>query len=129
MFGDAKISYSSGDSRLLSALCYAGFLLGIVGVLVSFLVYVTQKGDRYARFHALQSMGLTAFYLVASIVLMIPAMLLFFLTFGMAMFVIMPIFLLLGLAMLGASLYFAYLAYNGRAFKLPILCNFALKHA
>ncbi len=57
------------NSNLLAGLCYVPFLL--INIIFIVYVLVKEKDDRYARYHALQSLCLNAIYLVVGMVVMV----------------------------------------------------------
>ncbi|ODS40974.1 hypothetical protein BEH94_10800 [Candidatus Altiarchaeales archaeon WOR_SM1_SCG] len=144
------IKPEKNDSRMLGALAYAGAI--IIGVFAPLLIYLLAKDDKFARFHGLQ-MLLTEIILltVCMVVFMvgwIAWMLMFFMfpigastmpgdgaVFGLLFFVIfiiffliMIIFMLAGFLWLLLKIYLAYLAYQGKAFRLPFVTKFVLKN-
>jgi len=123
---DAGIKPEGKDSTLLAAIPY------ILGLVVGILIYLIAKEDKYARYHALQSVvfGLAFSVVFGAIaivgfVIYIP---IFLATFGLANFVVIPLFLLFGLGTFVLNLYFAYSAYQGKAFMLPYLGKFTKEH-
>jgi len=137
------IKPEKNDSRMLGALAYAGAIL--IGVFAPLLIYLLAKDDKFARFHGLQ-MLLTEIILltVCMVVFMvgwIAWMLMFFMfpigastmpgdgaAFGIIFFLIMIIFMLAGFLWLLLKIYLAYLAYQGKAFRLPFVTKFVLKN-
>lgn len=123
---DAKITPEAKDSTMLAALSYA------LGWFVAILVYLIAKEDKYARYHALQSLllglALSAVYTIAAVVGFIIYIPIFILTFGLANFVLIPLIMLAMLCMFLLGFYLAYLAYKGRAFMLPYIGKMALEH-
>jgi len=113
------------DSKLYAAACYAGYVLGLLGFLVSGFVYVTKKNDKYARFHAMQSAVFSLVMFAVAFVVMIPLMILAMIPFVgiISMFGMMVV----ALVFLGLDLYLAYMAYQGKAFGLPLVADFVLK--
>lgn len=123
---DAGIKPEAKDSAILAALPY------VLGWLVALLIYLIAKEDRYARYHALQSLlfglALTLVLTVVGTVGFILYLPVFFLTFGLANFVLMPVMMLVMLCLFLSGFYFAYLAYQGRAFMLPYVGKMTLEH-
>ena len=97
----------SGDSKLWGALCY------VFPVLVGIIVLVTdKKNDKFVLFHAYQS-------LAAGIGLWVLGMIVAVITFGIGGLCFPLIWLLF--------LYFAWKAYQGEKFMLPVVGDFAEK--
>ncbi len=97
----------SGDSKLWAALCY------VFPVIVGIIVLVTdKKNDKYVLFHAYQS-------LAAGIALWVLGMVITVVTFGIGG-LCFPILWLV-------FLYFAWKAYQGEKFMLPVVGDFAEK--
>ena len=96
----------SSDSKLWAALCYAIPIISIV-VLVT-----DKKNDRFVLFHAWQSLiGWIAAWVVGMVVAVV--------TFGIGGLCFPIIWL--------GFLYFAYKAYQGEKFLLPVVGEFAEK--
>lgn len=111
-------SYSS-ESRLLAALCYL-FL-----VAVPVLVLLTDlRRQRFLRYHAYQGMvvGLVLLFVYLLLVPVFTWILLNIPCIGWTFACLAP-FLYLGLFAL--QLYWAYLAYQGHLFSIPILGTIA----
>lgn len=111
-------SYSS-ESRLIAALCYV-FL-----VAVPVLVLVTElRRQRFLRYHAYQGLAVGVVSLAAYL-LLIPGStwLLFHIPcVGWAFACLAPFLYLAGI---GLQLYWAYLAYQGHIFSIPVLGSLA----
>ncbi len=133
------LSENEDNDRLLAAACYVPFfLINIVAIL---FVLLTRKGGAYARFHALQSLFLNITYLVVIMIVQIPVMFLFMKTWAsmftattanatasqgfmdawVQMWLIMLPMMALGLGFLVLNLLFAFWAYGGKKFRIPIL--------
>ena len=123
---DAGLQPKQKDSAILAALPY------ILGWIVGLLIYLIAKEDKYARYHALQAIlfGIclslaTAVIILLGFVIYIPV---FVVTFGLSNCIVIPLFFLLVFCLLAVNLYFAYLAYKGKAFMLPFIGKIALDH-
>ena len=112
----AKESKSSGDSKLYGALAY---LLGLVTGVVVLLLF--GEKDKFAKFHALQSILLSLVVLVVFWVLSFMLGVLTIATLGTGLMVSMLVLNLLGLAVLVLVLYCMVKAYSGEEFKLPVI--------
>ena len=114
------------DANVGALICYLGNLVCALGLIYSIIVLVTDKTNKLARFHAFQSILLTAASFVAAIV--------FQLFFGVAAAATNStliamlggvIYLVFALAILVAVVISAIKAYQGQLFKLPIIGNLA----
>lgn len=115
------------DANLGAAL---GYPIGIVAL----IIFIMEKENRFARFHALQSL----LYHVAWVVIFILLAILFtILTFaaaaigdslgGLIAVLGTLLWLVVILAYIGILLFAAYKAYGGTMFKMPIIGNMAEK--
>jgi uncharacterized membrane protein len=109
------------DANLASAL---GYPIGIIALIQLFI----EKGNRFARFHALQSLLLhvawAVIFIVLAIVLAIMTAISSYL--GLLGVIVFPLLLL---AYLGCLLFCAYKAYQGQTFKLPAIGDMAANFA
>ena len=112
MFEVIDIEPQENDSRMLGALAYAGAIF--IGFLAPLLIYLLAREDRFAKFHALQS-------LILSVVLFVVIMIVAVFTLGLGLLLLVPLYLVL-------YLYLAYLAYQGQAFSVPYVTDFVLKN-
>jgi uncharacterized membrane protein len=115
------------DANLAAAL---GYPIGLIG-LVNFII---EKQNRFVKFHGIQSvlysLGLWVGFFVLWIVVAILGMMLAFVSEALGFLVVMLSSLLLlvvGLVWFGGLLFFAYKAYQGQMFKLPVIGNLADK--
>ncbi len=104
--------------------CYLNICLPI-GLIYSIIVLVTDKTNKLPRFHAFQSLLLTAALFILGIVLGI--------FFGIAAAATKSVALgfgfnsLFGLVVLGLSIFLAIKAYQGDLLKLPVIGDLADK--
>lgn len=96
-----------GDSKLWAALCWV--FAPIVGIIV---LVTDKKNDKFVLFHAYQS-------IVAAVGLWVVMMVVSVVTFGLGTLCFPIVWL--------AFLYFAYKAYQGEKFMLPVVGEFAEK--
>jgi uncharacterized membrane protein len=110
---------NSSESRLLAALCYLFLVAAPVLILLTEL-----RRQQFLRYHAYQGLAvgvtlLTMYILVLPmgtwILLNIPCV-------GWVFACLAPFLYLAGL---GLQLYWAYLAYHGNSFSIPVLGNIA----
>jgi uncharacterized membrane protein len=120
-----KTSLGGLEANMAAAL---GYPIGIIAI----IMVVMEKQNRFARFHALQSL----FYHVAAIVAFIVVMIVgVILTIIMAMLssslgslaaaLLWLIYMVIFLAYFGGLIFAAVKAYNGQWFKLPIVSKYA----
>ncbi|MGE5620022.1 MAG: hypothetical protein ACM3US_12270 [Sphingomonadaceae bacterium] len=112
----------SSESRLIAALCYVFILIVPALVLASDL-----RGQRFLRYHAYQGLG-TGLVLLVLYFLLLPVatwILLHVPCVGWSFACLAPFIYLAGL---GLQMYWAYLAYQGHIFSIPILGNLATSH-
>lgn len=101
--------------NIAGLLCYlAGFITGIVFLII-------EKENRFVRFHAIQSIAISVVLIVVSMVLSVSLM--------MIPFVGAFIGWLLNVASLILWIILMVKAYNGEAYKLPVVGDFAEKQA
>ncbi len=112
------------DSNLGAMLCYIGNIICCAGVILSIIFLVTEKENRFVKFHAVQNLFLLAAAIAISIVVTILGILLR-LAFGMADLAFVASLIILGLRFL---LLFVFVviwviagvkAYSGQWYKLP----------
>ncbi|MHB0868791.1 MAG: DUF4870 domain-containing protein [Chloroflexota bacterium] len=110
---------NSSESRLVAALCYVFILVVPVLVLASDL-----RRQRFLRYHAYQGLGAGMLLLVLYLLVLPGAtwLLLHIPCVGWSFACLAPFIYLTGLAL---QLYWAYLAYQGHVFSIPILGNLA----
>lgn len=107
----------SDQDKLMAALAY------VIGLIVPLIILLTESKNRaYQRYHAIQSLGLSGGIFVASIALcivmfviqLIPAI-------GQVVGCLMIFIYFVPLAIM---LYYAYLAYKGEYFVIPLITDF-----
>lgn len=115
------------DANVGALICYLGNLVCALGLIYSIIVLVTDKTNKLARFHAFQSILLTAVGIIVG--------LLFGMVFGVAAAARSGLlsglgsllYLVFALALFGAIVYSAIKAFQGQIFKLPIIGDLADK--
>ncbi|HUI41183.1 MAG TPA: hypothetical protein VL523_04365 [Terriglobia bacterium] len=112
-------------SNVAGALAYlVGFITGII-----FLVIEPYNKDPFVRFHAFQSIFLSAFYIVFFMIWGAISGMLFFGSLGFLWSLIALLWLLLRLAFFLLWLFMMYKAYNNERFSLPFIGPLAAKQA
>src|SRR5438034_528169 len=127
-----KTSFMSLDSNVGAMLCYILNFVCCLGLVLSIIFVITEKENRFVKFHAVQSLFLTALQIAVGLIIgilglivtmvlnMIHMELLGYLLILGFRFVLFAIFLVLWI-MAGIK------AYGGQWYKLPIVGEFAWK--
>ena len=127
-----KTSFMNLDSNLGAMLCYILNFVCCLGLVLSIIFVITEKENRFVKFHAVQSLLLLALEIVAGIVIQILGMIL-----SLALNMVNMSWIA-GLLtwLLGCLVLLIYLilvvvagikAYGGQWYKLPIVGEFAWK--
>ncbi len=124
------------QGRTVAALCYIPlFLINIIAIIYALLV---KKDDRYARFHAIQGLAILLVMMVVNIIIQIPVMLIWsihmsdffsqpteffsnFFVIWQRMFLLMIPMTIVYVVYLLVSIYFAYMALQGKRFRIPLI--------
>ncbi|MBD0369319.1 MAG: DUF4870 domain-containing protein [Pyrinomonadaceae bacterium] len=116
-----KTALGGLDANLVSAL---GYPIGIIAI----IELIIEKQNRFARFHAFQSILLHVAFIVLYIAIgiLMGIMMAISTNLGVIFGLFMP---LIGLLYLGALLFCAYKAYQAEWFKLPAIGDMAEKFA
>ena len=109
------------DAKLASAL---GYPIGLIAI----IMIIIEKENRFARFHALQSLLFHVAWVVIFIVVGIVFGIMTAISNTLALLGIV-LYPLLMLAYLGALIFCAYKAYQGETFKLPVIGDMAANFA
>lgn len=119
------------DTNVGALICYIGNLVCSLGLIYSIIVVVTDKTNKLARFHAFQSILLSAAGLVIGLPVYIIMMMGLFIDARIGLPVISGLMGLVLFALCIAILVFwvmaAIKAYNGQIYKIPVIGNFADK--
>lgn len=113
------------DNNVGALICYVGNLVCLLGLIYSIIVIVTDKTNKLPRFHAFQSILLSAVGLVLGIVLNIMSGIAIAANSGLLGMLFGLIALVCGLAILAAVIFCAVKAFQGEIFKLPIIGDLA----
>jgi uncharacterized membrane protein len=124
------------DANIGALLCYLANIIPCVvplGLVYSIIVIVQDKTNKLARFHAFQSLLLSA----AALVIGIPLYIIFFIGFVIDAQTGVPIITMLmglvlmifGLAMFVLIVLAAIKAFQGQIYKIPIIGNLADKYS
>lgn len=116
------------DTNVGALLCYLPVCL--ISVIYSIIVLVTDKENRFMRFHAFQSLLLTGIYLVVIIGIQIVSAIMVGVTNSGALAGLMGLVILVAVvAFLGAMIYGMIKGYQGEQFKFPVVGDMAEKWA
>ena len=127
-----KTSFMNLDSNLGAMLCYILEFLCCLGLVLSIVFLITEKENRFVKFHAVQSLFLLALAVVANIIIQI---------LHIVLTMVLDLANLGGFAglfiwLLGCLVLFIFAvlniigglkAYSGQWYKLPIIGEFAWK--
>jgi len=129
-----KTSFMNLDSNLGAMLCYILNFICCLGLVLSIVFVITEKENRFVKFHAIQSLFLIGLQIVAGIIVGILGA-----VFSMALHMIdmelLAWILILGLRFLLFGVFVVLWiiagvkAYGGQWYKLPIIGEFAWKTA
>jgi len=105
-------------------LCYAPCCIGLI---FSIVVAIVEKESRFLRFHAFQSLLLQGVGLAVGIVLWIGQVMLAVMRLGPLVMVLTLLQWVIGLALLGVSIFLMIKAYGLEEFELPTIGAMARK--
>lgn len=117
--GKTALGLDTNVGALLTYLPICG-----VSLIYSIIVLVTEKDNKFVRFHAFQSLLLMAVIVVLSVVITIISVVFAFISTTLATLVGLLFWLPL-LAFLGLAIFLCIKAYNGEKTKLPVIGNLA----
>lgn len=118
------------ESNVGAMLCYIANILCCIGVILAVVFLVTEKENRFVKFHAVQSLLLVGVQLVIGIAVGIVG-LLFRMALSTADLGLIALLLVFGLRIVLLIIFLAIWllagikAYGGQWYKLPIIGNFA----
>jgi uncharacterized membrane protein len=118
------------DSNVGAMLCYIANFVCCLGVILSIVFLVTEKENRFVKFHALQALFLVAAQIVVGIIVSILGLLLNF-AFDAAGVGILSFFVILGLRLILLLIFVivwlvaGIKAYGGQWYKLPFIGDLA----
>ncbi len=118
------------DSNVGAMLCYIANFLCCLGVILSIVFLVTEKENRFVKFHALQALFLVAAQIVVGIIVSMLGLLLNF-AFDAAGLGILSFFVILGLRLILLLIFVivwlvaGIKAYGGQWYKLPFIGDLA----
>ena len=118
------------DSNVGAMLCYIGNIICCAGVILSIIFLVTEKENRFVKFHALQNLFLLAASFVIGMIVAVLGIVLR-VVFGMADLGFIAWLLIIGLRFLILFIFLVIWiiagikAYGGQWYKLPFIGEFA----
>ena len=115
------------DSNLVAMLCYIANICCYLGLVLSIVTVVTDKTNKLPRFHAFQSILLSAAGIVLAIVINVISIVAAAAQSTVLSLGVSGLALIFGLGFLIAVVYTAIQAYQGQLFKLPIIGDLADK--
>jgi len=124
------------NGKLLAGLCYVP--ISPINLVAILYVLLANKGGKYARFHAVQSMLLILVFSIISLLIQLPFMLAFaklFTNFPFSpadfqaawaqAFAFMVPLMVFGIVFFLVFFYFAIQAFQGKSFRIPVITDLA----
>ncbi len=116
------------DTNVGALLCYLPVCL--ISLVYSIIVLVTEKDNKFMRFHAFQSLIISAIYIVVMVVLQVVGTGIAIATNSSILGLLFSLVtLVVVVAFLAAMIYGCIKGYQGQKFKLPIVGDMAEKWA
>ena len=127
-----KTSFMNLDSNLGAMLCYILNFVCCLGLVLSIVFVITEKENRFVKFHAVQSLFLAALQIAVGLVIGILGLILSlalnaFDLAWLAWILILGLRFILLLIFLALWIMGGIKAYGGQWYKLPIIGEFAWK--
>ena len=127
-----KTSFMTLDSNLAAMLCYILNFVCCLGLVLSIIFAITEKENRFVKFHAFQSIFLAILQIIVGLVIGILGFIVS-LALNMVHMELLGWILVLGLRFLLFAIFLIFWiiagikAYSGQWYKLPIIGEFAWK--
>lgn len=127
-----KTSFMTLDSNLAAMLCYILNFVCCLGLVLSIIFAITEKENRFVKFHAFQSIFLAILQIIVGLVIGILGFVVS-LALNMVHMELLGWILVLGLRFLLFAIFLIFWiiagikAYSGQWYKLPIIGEFAWK--
>lgn len=116
------------DTNVGALLCYLPVCL--ISLIYSIIVLVTEKDNKFMRFHAFQSLIITVIYIVIMVVLQVVGTGIAIATNSSILGLLFSLVtLVVVVAFLAAMIYGCIKGYQGQKFKLPVVGDMAEKWA
>ncbi len=124
-----KVETLNDESKIFAALSY------VLGLLIAVLLYLFKKEDPFVKYHAIQAILFDVVVSVVSTILIVGAIVIGLVLgvtsggagLGLGVILFYAFILLYAVVMFVVRLIFAYKAYTGKRFKIPIIGNQAEK--
>jgi uncharacterized membrane protein len=113
------------DANVGAGLCYVGNLVCALGLIYSIIVVVTDKTNKLARFHAFQSILLSAAGIVLAIAVNILAAIAAAANSGILAILLSVVMLVVYLGLFILVIIAAIKAFQGQIYKLPFIGDMA----
>ena len=113
------------DANLVAMLCYIANICCYLGLVLSIITIITDKTNKLDRFHAFQSLLLSALGLVLGIAINVINGIAIAADSGALSMLVLLVSAVIGIGMLIAVIYTAIQAYQGNLFKLPVIGDLA----
>jgi uncharacterized membrane protein len=127
-----KTSFMTLDSNLAAMLCYILNFVCCLGLVLSIIFAITEKENRFVKFHAMQSILLACLQIVVGLLIGILGIIVS-MALNMVHMELLGWILVLGLRFLLFAIFIVFWiiggikAYSGQWYKLPIIGEFAWK--
>lgn len=115
------------ESNLAALLCYILTPCCLIGVILGLLLFFMEKDNRFARFHALQSLLFAGVFIALGTVFGILGRVLLVADEGLMFFGLLGVRLIIFVIFLGIWVFAGIQAYQNKWFKLPIIGDMAEK--
>jgi len=115
------------DANVGSLICYVGNFVCALGLIYSIIVLVTDKTNKLPRFHAFQSILLSAAGLVLYLAAMFIAIAAVAMNSTILSLLVTLLYVVCGIGLLIAIVLCAIKAFQGEMFKLPVIGDMADK--
>jgi uncharacterized membrane protein len=122
-----KTSFMSLDSNLAAMLCYILTPCCLIGLILSLILYFTEKENRFVRFHAMQELLLVGIGFCVGVVFGVLFRVAGLADSGILALGLLGLRILIGLIFLGIYVFVGIQAYQNKWFKLPIIGDMAEK--
>jgi uncharacterized membrane protein len=122
-----KTSFLGLDSNVAALLCYILTPCCLLGLILSLILFFTEKENRFVRFHAMQELLLVGIGFCFGVVFGILARLMIVSDAGILVLGLLGLRIIIGLIFLAIYVFAGIQAYQNKWFKLPIIGDMAEK--
>lgn len=113
------------DANVAGMLSYLSMFCCFIGIIVSLVFFLTEKTNRFVRFHAMQALLLAGTSIGIGIVFRILATVLSLSDLGILVWGLLAVRLVISLIFLVAFVLTAIKAYQGEMYKIPVIGDLA----